>query len=173
MTLVAAPTAGKQRVIDLVTVNNTDTATVQVTISLDVSGTPATLWKGPLLVGESVSYLEGYGWQKLDADGVPSSVIKGTVDVDVTGELIEQIAAMRVLIQGLSRTVGLAMPDTSGRLLVNVQTGAVTVSGTLTTVATVTTLANQTNIGGHPATSQIPALMNINANGLRNNILVT
>jgi len=179
VTLVAAPAVGKQRVVDLITVTNTDTATVEVTIRMDVSGTPATLWKGPLLVGEAISYLEGAGWQKLDADGVPSSVIAGTVDVVATGELIEQLAAMRILLQGISRGVGLAMPDASGRLLVNVATGAVSVSGSLTTVSTVTTvttvatMTNQTNMGGYSAAPQIPSLMNINANGLRSLILVT
>jgi hypothetical protein len=179
VTLVAAPVAGKQRVVDLVTVTNTDTAAVTLTVQVDVSGTKSILWKGALLVGEAISYLEGAGWQKLDADGVPSSVIAGTVDVVATGELIEQLSAMRIMLQSLTRTVGMAMPDASGRLLVNVATGSVTVAGSLTTVSTVTTvttvatLTNQTNMGGYSAAPQIPALMNINANGLRSLILVT
>ena len=94
------------------------------------------------------------------------------------GELVEQLAAIRMLLQSMTRTVGQAMPDAFGRLLVNITGQTVTVAGTvavssLPTLAAVTTLTNQTQIGGLPATEQIPSLMRMGADSLRRNIVVT
>ena len=81
-----------------------------------------------------------------------------------TGELLEALEAMRMAIQALTRSVGQAMPDTAGRLRVNVETGVLT---------TLTTLTNQTQVGGNPAFEQIPALMRLGADSLRRNVSVT
>ena len=91
------------------------------------------------------------------------------------GELVEQLAAIRMLLQSMTRTVGQAMPDAAGRLLVNITGQTVTVAGTIavSTATTVTTLSNQTQIGGLPATEQIPSLMRLGADSLRRNIVVT
>jgi hypothetical protein len=90
------------------------------------------------------------------------------VPIDATGELIEAIEAMRMAIASLTRSIGQSMPDTAGRLRVNVETGAVTVgSGTITTV---TTLTNQTQVGGLAATEHIPSLMRLGADSVRRNI---
>jgi len=96
-------------------------------------------------------------------------------DAVTTGELVEAIQVLRMLVDTLTRTVGMAMPDTSGRLRVNAE-AAVISSGTVTTVSTVTTVTTvtgQTNIGGLPANQQIPSLMMISANQLRANINVS
>jgi hypothetical protein len=93
------------------------------------------------------------------------------------GELIEVLQATRSLLQSLSRSIGLVMPDTANRMRVAI--GAIDASltlATVTTVGTVTTLStmtNQTNVGGNPAFEQIPALMRIAVDGLRNRISVT
>lgn len=91
------------------------------------------------------------------------------------GELVEQLAAIRILLHSMTRTVGQAMPDAAGRLLVNVTGQTVTIAGTIavSTATTVTTLVNQTNIGGLAATEQIPSLMRMGADSLRRNIVVT
>jgi hypothetical protein len=111
------------------------------------------------------------------ADGVSDGDVSLTnpMPIQGVGELVEQLAAIRVLLQSLSRSVGMAMPDAFGRLLVNVATGTVAVSAlpTLATVTTLGTLTNQTNIGGLPATEQIPSLMRMGSDALRRNILVT
>jgi hypothetical protein len=123
------------------------------------------------------------------ADGVNDGDVSlaNPMPVQGVGELVEQLAAIRFLLQSLSRTVGQAMPDAFGRLLVNVATGSVAVSAlptlaavttvttvnTVTTVTTVGTVTNQTNIGGLPATEQIPSLMRMGADSLRRNIVVT
>jgi hypothetical protein len=88
-----------------------------------------------------------------------------------TGELLEVLEATRMAIQSLTRSVGQAMPDTAGRLRVNVE--AITTIAAITTLTTLTTLTNQTQIGGLPAFEQIPALMRLGADSLRRNVSVT
>ena len=105
---------------------------------------------------------DGEATQVSDASPMPMAAI---------GELIEAIEAMRMAIASLTRSIGQAMPDTAGRLRVNVETGAVTVgSGTITTVATLT---NQAQIGGLAATEHIPSLMRLGADSVRRNITVS
>jgi uncharacterized protein YbaR (Trm112 family) len=78
----------------------------------------------------------------------------------------------------LTRTQGLATPDTAGRLRVlaenataaNLQTTATIASGTVTTVSTVT---NQSQAGTFAMQDHIPALMHLQADSLRRNIAVT
>lgn len=96
-----------------------------------------------------------------------------------TGELVEAIEALRMAVQSLNRTVGQVLPDSTGRMRVNVETGAnmaitsLPTLGTVTTVTTVSTMSNQTQIGGIIAVDQVPALMCMAAQGLRRNITVT
>jgi hypothetical protein len=98
-------------------------------------------------------------------DGVATDVSEtNPMPMAAVGELIEAIEALRMAVHSLTRSVGLAMPDTGGRLRVNVETGALT---------SLTTLTNQTNVGGQPATEQIPSLMRVAADALRRNVTVT
>ena len=109
------------------------------------------------------------------ASNLPVSVT-GTLATQETGELVEAIEALRMAVQSLNRTVGQVLPDSTGRMRVNVETGAnmaITSLPTLSTVTTVTTLSNQTQIGGIIAVDQVPALMCMAAQGLRRNITVT
>jgi hypothetical protein len=111
-------------------------------------------------------------------DGVAVDVSEANpMPVNAVGELIEAVEAMRYAIQSLTRSMGQAMPDTAGRLRVNVELGALTASiaaaQTLATVTTVATLTNQTQIGGLPAFEQIPALMRLGADSLRRNVSVS
>ena len=111
-------------------------------------------------------------------DGVAVDVsADNPMPVNAVGELIEAVEAMRYAIQSLTRSMGQAMPDTAGRLRVNVELGALTASiaaaQTLATVTTVATLTNQTQIGGLPAFEQIPALMRLGADSLRRNVSVS
>ena len=93
-----------------------------------------------------------------------------------TGEVVEALEALRMAIQSLNKTVGQVLPDATGRMRVNIETGsnvAISTLPTLGTVTTVSTVSNQTQIGGIAAVEQVPALMCIAAQGLRRNITVT
>lgn len=109
---------------------------------------------------------------------------KTVTDVDSTnplpvaayGELIEALESMRFAISSLTKTIGYALPNASGQPIMEARSPTaanfnVTIgSGTVTTVSTVT---NQSQIGGFVANDQIPALMHMQADNLRRNIIVT
>ena len=94
--------------------------------------------------------------------------------VDVNGELVEAVEALRMAVQSLTRTLGLVQPDTAARMRVVIDaiTSGLTLStiSTVSTLTTCSTLANQTQIGGNPANDQIPALMRMSADSVRRNI---
>jgi hypothetical protein len=96
------------------------------------------------------------------------------VPVQLLGEAIEALEAMRFAIQSLTRTMGLMQPDTGARMRVAIETlsAAVTLAA-VTTVTTVGTVTNQSQVGGVSANDQIPALMRLGADTLRQNISVT
>jgi hypothetical protein len=99
----------------------------------------------------------------------------------VYGELLEAIEALRMTVQSLTRSgLGLAMPDTAARMRVaidsitaNLTLATVSTVNTVSTVGSVSTVTNQTQMGGVSANEHIPALMRMNANGLRDRINVT
>lgn len=95
------------------------------------------------------------------------------------GELIEAIEALRIAVGSLTRSIGMALPNAQGFPIMearqataaNLQvTASIAATQTLTTVSTLT---NQAQIGGFAAQDQIPALMHLQADGLRSNITVT
>lgn len=92
------------------------------------------------------------------------------IAVAVYGELLEAVEALRMATQSLTRTVGMAMPDTAGRLRVNVEAGTITA---VISSGSITTVGNQTNMGGFSGTEQIPSLMRLGADSLRRNIIVS
>jgi hypothetical protein len=93
------------------------------------------------------------------------------------GEIVEVLEALRMAVVSLTKSVGSAYPDTSGRLRVALDsiTAALTLA-TITTVGTVTTvsaLTNQASAGSYAMNDQVPALMKISAESLRRNISVS
>ena len=115
-----------------------------------------------------------------DAKTVADVSASNPVPVAAYGELVEAIEAMRFAINSLCRTIGMALPNTSGQPIMEVRQATAgnlnaTVTGTVNvgTTTTVTTLTNQTQIGGFNANDQIPALMHMQADNLRRNISVT
>lgn len=109
------------------------------------------------------------------ADGVSDGDVSlaNPMPVQGVGELVEQLSAIRTLLQSLTRSVGMAMPDAAGQLRVNIAGQGVSINGQTVNVTTLATLTNQTQIGGLPATEQIPSLMRMGSDALRRNILVT
>jgi len=115
-------------------------------------------------------------------DGTATDVSAAApLPVTVLGELLEALEALRMAVQSLTRTQGMTMPDTAGRLRVlaenataaNLQTTATIASGTVTTVSTVSTVTNQSQAGTFAMQDHIPALMHLQADSLRRNIAVT
>ena len=99
------------------------------------------------------------------------------------GELIEAIEALRMAMHSLTRSaIGQIMPDTVGTanalmripvLAQNPTAANLTATVSLAASQTLATLTNQTQIGGFAAVDQVPALLHLQADNLRRNIVVT
>lgn len=70
--IVAAPSANTYRLIDFISVYNSDAADAIVTIKYDANGTEYILWKGTILATQSLQYTDANGWTLSDAGGVAS-----------------------------------------------------------------------------------------------------
>jgi len=107
----------------------------------------------------------------LGADGVNDGDVSlaNPLPIKGVGELVEQLAAIRTLLQSLTRTVGMAMPDAAGRLLVRLDASSTVLSVGISSG----TITNQTQVGGLSATEQIPSLMRLGSDSMRRNIVVT
>jgi hypothetical protein len=92
------------------------------------------------------------------------------------GELIEAIEALRMAVGSLTRSIGMALPNAQGFPIMEVRQATaanLAVTANIAGNQTIATLTNQAQIGGFAANDQIPALMHLQADGLRSNITVT
>lgn len=64
VTIAGSPTASTQRIIDLISIYNNDTAIATVTIKLDANGTEYIFYKGLLQAGETLTYTDNGGFVK-------------------------------------------------------------------------------------------------------------
>jgi hypothetical protein len=110
------------------------------------------------------------------ADGIAHETADSNpLPVTATQELMQAIEAMRMAIQALTRTVGLAQVNPlTGRMLVDGSGVTQPVSGTVAATQSGTwNITNLATIGGQAANSAIPAFERATADNLRRNINVT
>jgi hypothetical protein len=108
-------------------------------------------------------------------DGVAQDVsLTNPMPIQALGELIEAIEAMRMAIQSMNRTIGMAQVEAlTGRLRVAVES-IVAISGTITANQGGTwNITNLATIGGVAANSQVQSFERMTADNLRRNINVT
>jgi hypothetical protein len=109
-------------------------------------------------------------------DGVANDVSDAN-PLPVTGaqELMEAIEAMRMAIQALTRTIGMAQVNPlTGRMLVDPSGVTSPVSGTVSANQSGTwNITNLATIGGVAANSQVQSFERMTADNLRRNITVT
>lgn len=108
-------------------------------------------------------------------DGVAQDVsLTNPMPIQALGELIEAIEAMRMAIQSMNRTIGMAQVEAlTGRLRVAVET-IVAITGTVTANQGGTwNITNLATIGGQAANSQVQSFERMTADNLRRNITVT
>ncbi len=109
-------------------------------------------------------------------DGVAQDV-NNTTPLPVTGaqELMEAIEAMRMAIQALTRTIGMAQVNPlTGRMLVDGAGVTQPVSGTIAANQSGTwNITNLATVGGVAANSQVQSFERMTADNLRRNITVT
>lgn len=114
-------------------------------------------------------------------DGVANDVNANTpLPIQAIGELMEAIEAMRMAVQSLTRTIGLAQVNPlTGRMLVDGSGVTQPVSGTVSVGTPAVTqsgtwnITNLATIGGIAANSQVQSFERMTADNLRNNIIVT
>jgi hypothetical protein len=109
--------------------------------------------------------------------------------VDVQGELLQTLDKLSIILDRMSHSSGLTMPDIAGRQRVVVDAitgsltlGTITTVGTVTSVTGVTTVSAVSNLNGMgllpggvqvPSVELIPAQMNAIAAQLRNRIVIS
>lgn len=158
--VVGSPAAAVQRVIDFVSVYNSDTVLQTVTIQFNANSTRYVLWSGSLAVGESVQYVDGSGWKRLTASGLPANgpltAVQGTAN-EITVSTAAGVATISLpaalTFTGKTVTGGTFNPASLTNLIADIQTlvgpGAVDVTHLTTEfqstgVADALTLANGT-----------------------------
>lgn len=127
--LVPAPSASTQRVIDLLNVYNADTAPATVTIKFDANGTEYILWKDTLPSGETLSYVEGRGWDVTTAatvlSGTWTPTLTNTTNLDASTAYLGQYSRVGNLVTvsgqvdmdptaAASTVLGMSLPIASG-----------------------------------------------------------
>jgi hypothetical protein len=113
----------------------------------------------------------------IGADGVNDGDVSASNPLPVAGygELIEAIEALRMAMHSLTRSgMALVMPDSAGRIpVLATSASGFSVTGTVTSNIGTGALAGLTQIGGIAAVDHIPALLHLQADNLRRNIVVT
>jgi hypothetical protein len=115
-------------------------------------------------------------------DGVAQDVsLTNPMPIQALGELMEAIEAMRMAIQALTRTIGMAQVNPlTGSMFVDGSRVTQPVSGTVTATGTIAAtqsgtwnITNLATIGGVAANSQVQSFERMAADNLRRNITVT
>jgi len=116
--VVSAPAASTQRLVEYLSVYNSDTASAEVLISLYDGTALFTLFKCVLGVGERMDYQHGQGWQVFTNSGaVKTSLNQGTSPVtsgDSIVVLSSDVANAEVVANTLVEIPGLAFPVIAG-----------------------------------------------------------
>lgn len=118
VSVVAAPAASTQRVVDQVSIFNDDTVSHTVTVRFNDNGTTYKLATVVLAVGEWLQFAEGTGWRVLAAGSgaVKTSLNQGTAAAG-TGRQIAVLSAdvtSSATANAIGNVTGLSFPVTAG-----------------------------------------------------------
>jgi hypothetical protein len=116
--LVDSPASSTQRIVDFISVFNTDTANATVTIRLNRNGTLGTLFKCVLGIGELMTYTEGQGWVVYQNNGsIKNGLVNGNnplssdvSQVVLANDVINNNATANTMLD----VTGLSFPVTAG-----------------------------------------------------------
>lgn len=118
--VVAAPASSTQRVVDLLSFFNLDSASATLTVKLDANGTEFILWRGVLATEERLEYVDGQGFRAFTAQGaekvqqsigLPSNA-SGETYATITSNVINNNATANTL----ADVTGLVLPITAGTI---------------------------------------------------------
>lgn len=126
--IVPAPASSTQRVVDLLSVYNSDTSDATVTIKFDANGTEYIIYKDVLSPGDTLRYVDGAGF---NVDRTYQSIKSFTVHGDAGANFVMTNATLAERFAG-NTTRHLFMVDLAGytqvRLRVNKQVGSASVN---------------------------------------------
>jgi hypothetical protein len=113
--------------------------------------------------------------------GVDGSAVDVSADnpmpAQVTGELLEAVEALRMAVQSLNRNLSLLNVDNGYRLRAVLDSASSGISvftvNSVTSVGSITSLSAVNGFGSFTAYDMMPAVMHMQADGLRANITVT
>lgn len=117
--IASAPAASTQRIIDFISIYNTDTANAGVTIKFDVSGTEYILFKTVLATGEKLEYQEGQGFKVIANSGaVKQSINQGnnTIGTSLTAVVLgSDVINNNAVANTIQDVTGLSFSITAGK----------------------------------------------------------
>lgn len=176
--VVASPAASTQRVVDYLSIYNSDTNSAGVTVNLNANGVLYPLFKTTLAVGEKLEFVEGAGFRVISVTGaVKTSLNQGGAPLDSTyNELVlgSNIINSNAVANTLEDISGLEVPVFAGFTtyfeFVLIYQSALATNGCRFTITgpSFTTLAYvvenpsnaTTKVFTHAATYQLPAASN-------------
>jgi len=117
---IASPGESTQRIIDFLSVYNTDTVNSTVTIKIDASGTDYILWKGILATGELLQYNDKAGFTVMTIAGAikqsqmlgANNAVINTLNVAV---LAADVVNNNASLNTIADVAGLSFPVTAGQ----------------------------------------------------------
>lgn len=103
VTIVGAPAASTQRVVDFLSIYNHDTVAQTVTVTFDANGTGYILWKGALGPEERLEYADGVGFRVTAANGLMKMMQQATPNI-VSAESVVVLASDVINNNGTANT---------------------------------------------------------------------
>jgi len=114
-----SPASSTQRVIDLISIHNTDTVSATVTVKFDANGTEYILFKATIASGERIEYSDGNGFKVQTVSGATKTARSQGQNTIATGLNVVTISSDVVNNNAIANTLqdvtGLAVPVTNGK----------------------------------------------------------
>lgn len=118
--IVPAPAASTQRVVDFISVFNTDTVNANVQIHFDASGVEYKLFQTTLAPGEKIEYQEGQGFKVFATSGaVKQSINQGANPTSGTMSsiiLASDVVNNNAIANSIQDVTGLGFPVLAGKM---------------------------------------------------------
>jgi hypothetical protein len=115
---VPAPGASTQRVVDYLSVFNSDTGAKTVTVRLNLNGTTGILYQSVLGVGERLEYVDGAGFVTYNSAGAIKQTVTSTNNPVASGDTVNVLGSDVTNSNGVANTIadvtGLSFSVVSG-----------------------------------------------------------
>ena len=113
-----SPASSTQRVIDLISIHNTDTVSATVTVKFDANGTEYILFKATIASGERIEYSDGNGFKVQTVSGATKTARSQGVNPVASGLSVTTLGSDVVNNNATANTLadvtGLSVPVVSG-----------------------------------------------------------